>query len=204
MRQIIGFLVLGLSTGFPVLALAKLLDPVGTAPAKVFQESGLKIAIATEVKPAAGGAPKLFLTGAGVRKKKVALFNVNVYVAAHYSDVAGKAEAGKVHALELTFLRDLSAEQVRGAFQESLKANGADPNTGALKTVLAKIDMPMPKGTSLTLLGIGGDKLQIETPTGTTLSGEGPALVTDFWKIWFGKPADSGLADLKPQLTGSL
>lgn len=211
------FLALAMvASGLALSAQAKLIEDLGQ-PARTFEESGLKIGVAGEVKPNAPGvgAAKLFLTGAGVRKKKVALFNVNVYVASSYTDKPGALPAAspmdgiaksKVNALQLTFLRDLSADQVRGAFGESLTHNGADPASPALAAILSKLDMPMPKGSTLTFLGVRGDKgekIWVEAPGGKMLSSEGPSVARDFWQIWFGKPADGGLDSLRGELSGS-
>jgi hypothetical protein len=196
-------------------ASAAVLEGVG-APARTFDESGVKVPVYAEVTPKLPGLPvgKLYLTGAGLREKKIALFHVNVYIAASYIDHAGGLPAGapmdgiqksKVNALQLTFLRNLSAEQVRGAFVESLKKNGSDVTSPAIQGILSKLDSEMPKGSTLTLFGIehaARQTLSIETPTGAVVTGDGPNLATQFWRIWFGEPADGGLEDLKAMLVG--
>lgn len=210
--RLLFILALGLSAtpGF-----SKLIEDMGK-PARVFDESGVKVSVFPEVHPTAAGVttPKLFLTGAGVRRKKFALFNVNIYIVSSYTDTVQKLPAedpmsaldrNKVKALQLTFLREVSGDIVRKAFVESLKSNGADPESPALAAILNKLDMPMPKGSNLTLLGYQNGKnetLVFETPNGKTLTTEGPGVASQFWKIWFGKPADSGLENLKPELTG--
>ena len=205
-------------SGVATPGLAKLIDELGQ-PTKVIDESGLKISIFPEVAPHASGLPagvsKLFLTGAGVRQRRVALFNVNVYVVASYVDhtfqlptespMSGISQS-KVNALQLTFLRDISGDLIRKAFIQSLSRNGADPKSPGLSKILDQLDMPMPKGSHLILLGFaskaGSETLFFETPNGKTLTTEGPGVATQFWKIWFGEPADSGLEKLRTELVG--
>jgi hypothetical protein len=195
---------------------ASLIEGVGI-PSQTFDESGVKVPVFAEVTPKAADLPptvaKLYLTGAGLREKKVTLFHVNVYIAASYIDNASALspaapmdglQKSKVNALQLTFLRNLSAEQVRGAFLESLKKNGADTTNPAIQEVLQKIDMELPKGSTMTLLGVSGigkETLWLETTKGL-IHVEGPGLATQFWRIWFGEPADGGLEDLKKKLLG--
>lgn len=195
-------------------ARAGLLEFVGK-PAKTIEASGQKIPVFYEARVAAKeGAQKVLLTGAGVRVKKVVLIKANVYVATSYAEDPKAVQAGdplegfrksRTRALQLTFLRDVSASKVRDAFRDSLKENDVDPAKAPIADLLAKLDLDLPEKGKLTFVGVtgaGDDKLVVELPNDKQITVSGKGLVDDFWKIWFGKPADGGLESLKTDLAG--
>lgn len=176
-----------------------------------------KIAVAPEAAVTIAGAPalpKLVLTGAGVRKKKIVLVKVSVYAAASYLDSSVKLNQqnpmesmrkAKAKALHLTFLRDIDSEKIRSSFGDALKKNNVDLENPAIKKALAVLDFDVKEGQTLSLVGYKKnettDALVFETPGGPVTL-EGPDVSSLFWQIWFGIPEDSGLENLKAELVG--
>lgn len=190
-------------------ALAALLEPAGKVATTV---EG--VAIHEQAKTALFPAP-LTLTGAGKRVKKIVLLKIDVYAAAHYLDLSTKLDpadpmagvkAAKAKAIQLTFLRDVDSGKIRDSFSDALKKNGVDLQSPVMKSVLGRLTFDMKEKQTLTLVGIkradGTEVLHFEAPTGP-FQVEGPAIASEFWKIWFGEPEDGGLEKLKAALIGS-
>jgi hypothetical protein len=169
-----------------------------------FKTSGAQVSVLSDVpvfKEAKWKGKKLLLTGAGTRVKKVVLVKAKVYVAAHYTDEAKPVVESSTRAMHLTFLRDVDAEKIRSSFTDSLKENGVDPENSAVKHILSALTFSMKDKGTLTLIGETGPGREILTLEGpTTTRAESKDVVTSFWKIWFGKPADGGLEDLQEEL----
>jgi len=187
-------------------ALAALLEPLGNEVTKV-EEVSVKEQIKSSLFPTA-----LKLTGAGKRVKKIVLIKVDVYAAAHYIDPSAKLTASdpltglrqaKAKALQLTFLRDVNAEKIRDSFSDALKENKVDLESPMMKLAFSKLTFDVKKGQTVSLLGLKkeGDTevLHFESPA-ESFRIEGPGAATEFWKIWFGEPEDSGLEKLKAAL----
>jgi hypothetical protein len=142
----------------------------------------------------------------------VLITSVNVYFIQSYTDLTSPLDAAdplksltqaKARALRMTFLREIEAEKIRTSFSDALKENGVSLEDPAIQAILSNLKFDVKKGGSVDIIGTktdsGAEKLQLIFPERTVLA-ESQTLVTDFWKIWFGKPADGGLEDLKPRL----
>lgn len=198
---------------FPVIVEGATLKTQGV-PTQKFAE---KVTVHPEAQVVWEGAPKLpklKLTGAGIRKKKIAFVSLDVYVASSYLDEAISLNANdpmlairqtKVKAIQLTFLRDLSSDKIRSSFTAALKKNEVDLEAAPIKKAISLLDFDVKEGEVLTLLGYvknpGTEVLVFETPKGPRVI-EGPEVASLFWLIWFGVPEDSGLETLKEQLVG--
>lgn len=157
-----------------------------------------------------GGAKEypIYLTGAGIRRKKVVIVTVNVYAAAHYVSTPKTSTADGVFrsqakVMRFTMLRDVSADQLRDAFIESMKVNGVDiQNDPFWSQLFARLDVSVAAGQVITFAGVtddqGMDHLIISGPK--TVTAKGVGIVNTFWRQWFGIAADDGIAELKPQL----
>lgn len=182
--------------------------------------SGVDVNIPGQAKiDTAGVTANLLGTGAGVRVKKVLLFQANVYVAQSFLDasdlklleaaqtVEKRVEvvmSAKTKALHLTFLRDVSADKLKSAFEESLALNGADLKSENVTQFFSAINQEMKQKSTLSLVGRKDGKnqtLYLEIP-GNHLSLNGPNVVDTFWKIWFGKTTDDQLRVLQLRLLG--
>lgn len=154
----------------------------------------------------------------GLRKKKVfGLVNVKVYsaellvakpqslVKSDDQVLASLKAAGPIQ-LRLTMLRDLTGKQITDSFTEALKANGITTDSGEMKTVLNYIAkmQEFKAGQTFSIIGhVQSDKgyLYLQKPTGDIQAISGDAkLPEQMFSIWFGKPVDEKLADLKKEL----
>lgn len=158
----------------------------------------------------------------GLRRKKVfGLVTVDVYVmqvlaAAPEKLVKDEAKfldsvpmAGPVQ-LHLTFSRDLPGDKISSSFKEGLEANGLKTDEKSLGTELGTIMKELnaikefKKGQSFAITFTwNGDNatVYLTDPNARIISVTGPkAFATNLLSIWFGKPADSKLEDLKKSL----
>jgi hypothetical protein len=150
-----------------------------------------------------------------IRRKKIALFWVKVYRCELLASLPGQylktsAEAAlnsltsnKLVALRMEFLRDVGVEKMVSSFTDGLKENDLKPEepvyqhffdamkkSGDVKEkqtwtiVFEKKD----KDESIHMENGEGKVQMISVPQGTT---------KNIFKIWFGKPADSGLEEMK-------
>jgi hypothetical protein len=157
----------------------------------------------------------LHLLGAGLRKKKVAIVDVNVYVGQLYSDNAStfvrtgdgalaSLDANKTVALTMTFLRDVSADQVQGAFQDALAANNVDQTSTEMAAFLNAVEAggDAKNGKVITTIG---EKLDDGTEVVTYVNDQAPAVsvvgpkgfVSAIMSIWLGTPSDTDLGKAK-------
>ncbi len=167
-----------------------------------------------------GKTTDLKMVNHGIRKKKVfGLATVKVYVVEFFAADPSKLDktedgilnslkkAGAVE-LKLTMSRDLAGSKITDSFKEALEHNGLDISAlskemNDLMTELSSVK-EFQKGQSFSLLatwkGINAT-LFIKRPDGSikTITGN-ETFVTDLFAIWFGKPADDKLLDLKKTL----
>ena len=167
-----------------------------------------------------GKTTDLKMVNHGIRKKKVfGLATVKVYVVEFFAADPSKLDrtedgissslkkAGPV-LLKLTASRDIAGNKISDSFKEALEHNGVNINDlskemSELMTELSSVK-ELEKGQSFSLLATWKDSsstLFIKRPDGTIktiTSNEG--FVKDLFSIWFGKPTDDKLADLKKAL----
>lgn len=195
---------------------ASVIETVGD-PAFQLSANGITVPVYREImvhiEP--GSAPRrVFLTGAGIRVKKVFLFQEKAYVAASYIDREGGFPSGdpvaaigasRIEVVRITTLRDLSAEQIRSSIEDSLDANGIDLEKPELSRVLSQMRHDLPAGATETIVGLtlsdDKERVYIEYPK-AIIDESGPELALDIWRCWFGVPTDEGLAALKAKLLG--
>jgi hypothetical protein len=175
------------------IAIAALLALALPAAAREYQ--GVKLPDTMAV-----GGKTLDLNGAGLRKK----FVVKVYVGALYlaeksKDAKAVIAADQPKAVRMTFLRDLTKDQVMDAFKEGFEKNSAK-QANALMPKLAEAGKALParlkEGSTMIVTYVPGK--------GSTLGMEGDAMATiegkDFadalFRNWLGDaPADENLRD---------
>lgn len=187
------------------------------SPVKTYDRfRGAKISFSEHARVASKkGDVGLELTGTGVRVKKVLLFQANVYFAQSFAvpraDGVTKAWtpeellSSPTRALRLSFVCDLSPEQIRDAFKESLAKSGVDPE-GPLKRVLEFVAKEIKSGEELDIVTtrVGENQVLELELQGKTVRVDAPGVGDAFWRIWFGVPADSGLAELQKRLLTGL
>src|SRR5690606_8387548 len=92
----------------------------------------------------------LELAGAGFRFKKVVFVKVRVYVGELFLDkpadfvrttegALASFDKSSALAMRMTFLRDVDAKDVQGAFEDALKANGVSVEDSAVKKFLEAV-----------------------------------------------------------------
>ena len=157
--------------------------------------------------------------GAGLRAKKVVFVNVKVYVGEFF--VADKASFKKDQALtsvaqqpaaaiRLHFLRDVDSANIEKSFIEALSANKVDAKDAAIAEFLAAVrgGGEAKENSSMTIAAqkVGADEfIHYESPSGKLSSIKGSAgFIQKIFSIWFGQPADSGIADLQSSILKGL
>lgn len=198
-------------SGFPSLGVAATASSEADMLETPYEIGGLKFKVAKTIK---AGPESLSLTGYGIRKKKVVFIKVNVYVASHYvsnpsawtaNDPAGALKKQPRRLLNLNFMRDVPGEKIKGAFEDSLKENGLDPERKDLAKILNGMAADLKEKDQISFSGTidgksGEQTLTAKGPSGS-VEAKSPSIVDDMWSIWFGKPADGGLEDLKAELS---
>ncbi len=169
-------------------------------PASALEVAGVNVAEKARV-----GASELVLNGAGIRTRVI----FKVYVGALYlaekksaaADVVALAGAKRV---ALTLLRDLSAEQLKEAFDEGMKANSSDAEIETLKPRVAELLALFTDGKKGDLIALdflpgSGTVVSLNAAArGKPIPGED--LYRALLRIWLGdKPVDG---DLKKGLLG--
>lgn len=158
----------------------------------------------------------------GLRRKNVfGLLTVNVYVLQLMAAAPDKlvkdetkfldsvSSAGPVQ-LHLTFLRDLPGEKISSSFKDGLEANGLKTDDKSLGTELGTImkelnnikEFKKGQNFAITFTWAGDNAtVYLTDPNARIISVTGPkAFANNLLSIWFGKPADSKLEDLKKSL----
>jgi len=192
-------------------------DAVQVGPASNQSVNGITLDQSLTIQSGAL-SENMALIAAGLRSKKVAgMFNVKVYVAevlgtqaSSFVKSASGATASLVAmngwAIRLTFVRTVDAGTVQSSFQEALTANGYDLTdkdlTAFLKLVSDGEDAN--SGTTMTisvLKGTAGQVVVYQDSSGAIKSFTASTdISTKIANIWFGTPADSGLANLQSDL----
>lgn len=165
-----------------------------------------------------GAKSEMSTVSHGLRKKAVfGLVPVRIYVlellAANPSKL-DKTDSGFLKSLapsgpillHLTFLRDLPGSKISEAFKEGLTSNGIKTLTPELTQVLKEISsiQEFKKNDSFSIAVDSKEKyaaiyLQEPGQAIRTVAGD-PQFAEDFLSIWFGKPSDNRLSDLKKEL----
>lgn len=159
----------------------------------------------------------------GIRKKKVfALATVRVYVLEflsanpqllnkHEDKILASLKDSGIVELRLTMSRDLTGKKIVESFNEALEVNSVDIKnlSPELKQVMDEVSgiSEFKTGDTFTLLASWKDaaenqaSLFIQKPDGSvkTITGH-EKFIVDLFSIWFGKPADGKLGELKKAL----
>jgi hypothetical protein len=164
------------------------------APALAREVSGVKV---PDTLAAAGKT--LQLNGAGVRKK----FIVKVYVGALYleapsADPAAIVAADEAKAVRMFFLRDVSQDQVMGAFKDGFENNSKE----RLAELLPKLERLRPaipdfkEGAVLSVVYEPGTGTSVSAEKGGSVTVEGKDFADALFRNWLGNdPADGGLKE---------
>lgn len=167
-----------------------------------------------------GANYELTTVGSGVRKKKVIIVPIKVYVAqvmvndqSRYVKTAAGAlpsiDNQTTVAVRLTFLRDVPASNIKESFQSSLDANGVPANDADIRKFMSLVDEvgAAENNGSLTIAitkaADGSETLALENKKSAsvlkTMKGA-KGLAHNIMSIWLGVPADDYLTELKAEL----
>lgn len=155
----------------------------------------------------------------GLRKKAVfGLVPVRVYVAQFFAaapEKLTKTEDGILNSLKaagpvqlrLTFLRDLPGTKIADSFKEGLESNkinvkNLSPELTQVMNIISAIS-EFKKTDSFSITATWTDTsstLLLESSTEIKVITGSAELATEIMSIWFGKPADGKLGDLKKSL----
>ena len=159
------------------------------------------------------GTHRLRLTGYGTRTVHVLIFDIPVYVAASYvaqeSPLTAKDPLGDVgrtpsKIVQLTMLRDVTADQLLQGMKDAFLKNGIDPNNPRLAP-LYDVQDGVKAGATIAFASFTDedslDRVLIRSGDWKhALRDEG--LGRTLWTLWFGIPVDDGGARLMQDLTG--
>jgi hypothetical protein len=209
--------VLFLSALLPLSASSALLE---TKPGDLVIEE-VKLAKEATLKLPDGKSFGLKPYVKGLRRKKVALFWAKVYVGQVFtgdplaapksiSDAYDALAKQNTVAISLTFVRHVNAEKVVAAFADSFNENGIDPNTDASAKPLIEV---LKKGGDMNdkqTMTVALSKASDGSETIAYDNGKGDVQTANLekgtsakvLKLWFGKPADSGVERLQKQFLG--
>jgi len=114
-------------------------------------------------------------------------------------------QSAKVKMIYLTMVRDVSEDQIRSAFEESLDVNGIDLNDPSVRALLDSLSFDLPIGTTAAVVGYHSLK-RPEYVYGEVFDKKflhsGEDLSFKLWRVWFGVPVDDGMRKLKASLVG--
>jgi hypothetical protein len=141
------------------------------------------------------------LTGSGIRVKKVAFVDVNVYAISHYMKLLPPAKS-KQAVIDMdtgkkfvwTMKRDVDQEKIQRALKDAFAMNGyADAGkigqfTGAFKSELKE------KATVTIVYDADKKETSVSTSSGSATIG-GVDFMKAVWSIWFGKIDQPSLGD---------
>ncbi len=153
---------------------------------------------------------RVFLSGVGIRYKKILFMTVPVYTAAHYIDIIPISEenpmetigASATKAMYMTALRDITSDQMRSAFEEALDINGVDLQEPCLAGLLDELEFDLPIEATGIMVGYQSsapDNILVEAPD-RVVERHCNTISYDWWKVWFAIPVDDEMAKLKQKL----
>jgi hypothetical protein len=160
-----------------------------------------------------GNSYPMTLTGSGILKRKFGPLNINVYLCTSYTDLPGglshenplqSLTESKARALQITLVRKVTSDELVDEFRKSLQVNAVDPDQEAIKKIMDQLTDTLEAKQVFTLIGYrdgNQEKVEIAMPN-KMLTSDGPTIADDIWKMWFGVPANDGVAALKDQLVG--
>ncbi|MDA8138189.1 MAG: chalcone isomerase family protein [Desulfobacteraceae bacterium] len=160
------------------------------------------------------GSELLLLNGAGVRAKKIAFVNKNVYVAGLYlkaksSDAQKIIQADEPMALRIQIISSLITserfiEATKEGFQESTKGNTA-PIQKEIDTFIKVFSDEIKKGDLFEIVytpGIGIQVFKNDSKT-SPVAIKGLPIKTALFGIWLGERTEKNLQILAKQLLGT-
>ena len=142
------------------------------------------------------------LTGSGVRVKKVAIVNVDVYAISHYvkQPPAAKTkqavidlDAGKKFVW--TMKRDVDKEKIQNALKDAFAMNGY-ADSGKIGAFIGAFSGDLKEKAQVTIVYDADKKaVTVTVAGGGSATIAGPEFMKAVWSIWFGKIDQPALGD---------
>jgi Chalcone isomerase-like len=151
--------------------------------------------------PRTASADDWTLTGSGIRVKKIAFVDINVYAISHYVKQAPPAKS-KQAVIDLdagkkfvwTMKRDVDQDKIQNALKEAFAMNGY-ADGGKIGQFIGAFKGDLKENGAVTII-YDADKKETSVSTG---SGSAAVGGVDFmkavWSIWFGKIDQPSLGD---------
>ena len=195
-----------------------------SANAGVLQHNGVSseiegVEISTTAKASVDGRDyELATVGAGLRKKKVSILKVKVYVgqllvsdqASFVRDLDGaldSLDSMKAVAMRMTFLRSVEVEKLVDAYQKGMEANGVDFSQGEGAAFLQAVEKggDAAGGEDMVVVGEkledGTEIVTYQNSEGQTESIVGPkGFVKAILSLWIGETIEQETEKLKADL----
>jgi len=160
-----------------------------------------------------GEIAPLSLSGKGLRQKWVAIVKVNAYVGIHYlddpsllsaTDPIGSLANTRTRMMVLHMLQNATANDIRAEFEDALDFNGVNLNSPEMSSLREQMTFSLNAGERAYLIGYhteddNDEHFYIDTKLKSIIE-KGPALVSDFWRAWFGVSIDQEMANFKKAL----
>lgn len=157
--------------------------------------------------------------GAGLRYKKVVFVKANVYVGQLFLPEGAKFErslegalssvaAAQAVAMQLTFLRDVDAKSLQGAFADAFKENEIKADQEPVKLFLDAVRAGggAKEKKSIVIAGektAEGESVIYEDSEGkVSVTKGGPGFIRQVFALWLAKPVDSGVESFQKDLLG--
>lgn len=156
--------------------------------------------------------------GYGLRKKKIAILKVKIYVAELLASSPEKfvrdsqqaltsLNLSSTIAIRLNFVYSVDGQTIKAAFSDALKVNNIDLAEAAMAKTLDVISKAgeFKSGEAITFVAQkednGTETLYFENPRGVVAEINGNSgFSQNFFSLWLGKNADEQTAELKAQL----
>ncbi len=141
------------------------------------------------------------LTGSGIRVKKIAFVDINVYAISHFMKAMPPAKS-KQAVIEMdtgkkfvwTMKRDVDQERIQNALKDAFAMNGYGDG-GKIGSFIGAFNGELKEGANVTIV-YDADKKEtsVKTPGGSATVG-GVEFMKAVWSIWFGKIDQPSLGD---------
>lgn len=114
-----------------------------------------------------------------------------------YEKIAEAAEARRFaildrfpRAIELAFVRDVTADHLKSDFQRGWDVVGLDREAAgeALPRFMKAVDLPVDRGERVLIRTTPNQEIHITTPDGEARIEGNRALITSLWEMWVGNP----------------
>lgn len=188
---------------------AKKVEEVKVAPQKLEineTEKGLDVKIDDKTTLALVGKPE------GIRHKKVALFNINVYQAKLFvpAEAAKTKDAAALlattpKAMKINPMRSFGGDKLKEAMLVSYNVNKVDSNSEAQKEFLGMISKhKIEKNKPVYLIGFtqdGKDELHLIMKDMNEVIKGHSGFVKEIFSVWLGTPVDGDMTKLQEIIT---